>query len=134
MSTRTQTETVRIAEPIGATKWIAWAVAAALAITIGAMYVTGTDRVAPTSSGTAGTEVTRSAPEATQPTGSGVPAYRTELIKGGLQPAPFAAIVTPDDVPAFEASFSGRTEGSSPSANGITLIKGGLQPRPFGNG
>jgi hypothetical protein len=134
MSTRTQTETVRIAEPIGATKWIAWAVAAALAITIGAMYVTGTDRVAPTSSGTAGTEVTRSAPEATQPTGSGVPAYRTELIKGGLQPAPFAAIVTPNDVPAFEARFSGRTEGSSPSAKGITLIKGGLQPRPFGNG
>jgi hypothetical protein len=133
MSTRTQTETARITEPIGVTKWVAWAVAAALAITIGAMYVTGTDRVAPTSSGTAGTEVTRSAPEATQPT-AGVPAYRTELIKGGLQPAPFAAIVTPDDVPAFEASFSGRTEGSSPSANGITLIKGGLQPRPFGNG
>jgi hypothetical protein len=134
MSTRTETQTVRTAEPIGATKWFAWALAAALAITIGAFYLTGTDRVAPTSSGTAGTEVTRSAPEATQPTGSGVPAYRTELIKGGLQPAPFAAIVTPDDVPAFEASFSGRTEGSSPSANGITLIKGGLQPRPFGNG
>jgi hypothetical protein len=132
MSTRTQTQTVRVTEPIGATKWIAWAVAAALAITIGAMYVTGTDNVAPTNSVTAGTEVTRPAAEVTQPTG--VPAYRTELIKGGLQPAPFAAIVTPDDVPAFEASFSGRTEGSSPSANGITLIKGGLQPRPFGNG
>ena len=132
MSTRTQTETFRVVEPIGVTKSVAWAVAALLAITIGAFYMTGSDRVAPTSSGTVGTEVTR--PAATQPTESGVPAYRTELIKGGLQPAPFAAIITPDDVPAFEASFSGRTEGSSPSANGITLIKGGLQPRPFGNG
>jgi len=134
MSTRTQSETFRVVEPIGVTKWVAWGVAAVLAITIGAFYLTGSDRVAPTSSGTVGTEVTRSVPETSQPSGSGVPAFRTELIKGGLQPAPFAAIVTPDDVPAFEASFSGRTEGSSPSANGITLIKGGLQPRPFGNG
>jgi len=130
MSTRTQTGTVRITEPIGATKWVAWAVAAVLAITIGAFYVTATDRVAPTSSGTVGTEVTQSTDEVTQSTGSGVHGYRTELAKGRLQPA----IVTTDDVPAFEASFSGRTEGSSPSANGITLIKGGLQPRPFGNG
>ena len=132
MSTRTQTETFRVVEPIGVTKSIAWAVAAVLAISIGAFYMTGSDRVAPTSSGTVGTEVAR--PATTQPTESSVPVYRTELIKGGLQPAPFAAIITPDDVPAFEASFSGRTEGSSPSANGITLIKGGLQPRPFGNG
>ncbi len=122
MSTRT--ENLRTSRPIGFATWGAWIIAALLATTIAFMYLTGSERVAPGTSSKAPAQVA-----ATTQTSTGSPAYRTELIKGGLQPAPFAAILTPNQVAGFQARFGDQDRGVTRSS-GITLIKGGLQPRP----
>ncbi len=121
-----RTETLRTNRPIGFATWGAWIIAALLATTIAFMYVTGSDRVAPGTSTKAPAGVTATAPSST-----GSPAYRTELVKGGLQPAPFAAILTPNQVGGFEARFGSTASKTGTSSDArITLIKGGLQPRP----
>ena len=65
----------------------------------------------------------------------------TGLIKGGLQPRPFTATVTADELDALKlvsggVDTAGGAFAAAPSARAarsIVLIKGGLQPRPYGN-
>jgi hypothetical protein len=65
----------------------------------------------------------------------------TGLIKNGLQPRPFTATVTAEELAALKLASGGvdTTGGATAAAasaralRSITMIKGGLQPRPFGN-
>lgn len=89
-------EQLRVHTPFART---AWSVAAAAVLIVSTIEIN-----ALTANDTPATSQQRSAtglvPLASD---DGVPAYRTELVMGGLEPAPGAAILTPKMVPGFSA-------------------------------